>query len=72
MPTPVDPNLFHLMADQVQDYAIFLLSTQGNILSWNLGATAIKQYHASEVIGRHLRQAHRTRQAGGVADPGRG
>ncbi len=54
MPTPVDPKLFHLMTDQVQDYAIFLLNTQGNILSWNLGATAIKQYHASEVIGRHF------------------
>ncbi len=54
MPTPIDPNLFQLMADQVTDYAIFLLDPQGNILSWNAGAAAIKQYHASEVIGRHF------------------
>src|SRR5258708_5001116 len=54
MQTPIDPRLFQLMADQVQDYAIFLLDPQGNILSWNLGAAAIKQYRASEVIGRHF------------------
>jgi PAS domain S-box-containing protein len=54
MPTPIDPKLFQLMADRVTDYAIFLLDPQGNILSWNAGAAAIKQYNASEIIGRHF------------------
>jgi PAS domain S-box-containing protein len=54
MPTPVDSKLYQLMADRVTDYAIFLLDPRGNILSWNAGAAAIKQYHASEIIGRHF------------------
>src|SRR5471030_1816044 len=49
-----DPKLYQLMADRVTDYAIFLLDTGGNIISWNAGALAIKQYSASEVIGRHF------------------
>lgn len=49
-----NPNLFMLMADRVTDYAIFLLDPQGCILSWNAGAAVIKQYRASEVIGKHF------------------
>jgi PAS domain S-box-containing protein len=49
-----DPKLFMLMAERVTDYAIFLLDPLGRILSWNAGAAAIKQYRASEVIGRHF------------------
>ena len=54
MPTALDPKLFQLMADQVRDYAIFLLDVDGNVLSWNSGATFIKQYHSAEIIGRHF------------------
>ena len=49
-----DPALFQLMADRVRDYAIFLLDTDGKILSWNAGAMAIKQYSADEIIGTHF------------------
>ena len=49
-----DPRLYQLMADRVHDYAIFLLDTDGNIISWNAGAANIKQYSASEIIGRHF------------------
>ena len=49
-----DPKLYQLMADRVQDYAIFLLDTDGNIMSWNAGAANIKQYSAAEIIGRHF------------------
>ena len=48
------PELFKLMADRVQDYAIFLLDLEGRICSWNAGALAIKQYTAAEIIGRHF------------------
>jgi PAS domain S-box-containing protein len=48
------PELFRLMADSVQDYAIFLLDTSGNIATWNAGAKLIKQYAAAEIIGRHF------------------
>jgi len=54
MPSSLDPRMFQLLADRVQDYAIFLLDVDGRILSWNSGAASIKQYRADEIIGRHF------------------
>jgi PAS domain S-box-containing protein len=48
------PDLFKLMIDRVQDYAIFLLDPAGHVLSWNAGARIIKQYRPAEIIGRHF------------------
>ncbi|MGJ7489107.1 hybrid sensor histidine kinase/response regulator [Variovorax sp. ZT4R33] len=45
---------FRLMIAAVKDYAIFFLDPDGFIISWNDGAFEIKQYSASEVIGRHF------------------
>ncbi|RZJ25857.1 MAG: PAS domain S-box protein, partial [Haliea sp.] len=45
---------FRSLVDAVQDYGIFMLDTQGVIVSWNTGAQRIKQYTADEVIGRHF------------------
>ena len=45
---------FSLLVDAVQDYAIFLLSPEGEVLTWNLGAQRIKGYAAEEIIGRHF------------------
>ncbi len=45
---------FRLLVDAVQDYAIFLLSTEGQVLTWNRGAERIKGYAATEIIGRHF------------------
>ena len=38
----------------VKDYAIFMLDTDGRIVSWNAGAERIKGYRASEIIGEHF------------------
>ena len=38
--------------ETVKDYAIFVLDTQGNILTWNKGAERIKGYRAEEIIGQ--------------------
>jgi len=54
MTAGIDPKLYQLMAEQVQDYAIFLLDVNGRVASWNAGARTIKQYDAHEVIGRHF------------------
>src|SRR4029453_9647006 len=54
MSSSVDPRMFQLLADRVQDYAIFLLDLEGRILSWNAGAQNIKQYRPSEIIGQHF------------------
>src|SRR5438034_5381973 len=42
------------LVDAVQDYAIFLLGPEGDIRSWNLGATRIMGYEPSEAIGKHF------------------
>ncbi|MGZ5191165.1 MAG: sensor histidine kinase, partial [Flavisolibacter sp.] len=43
---------YHQMIAEVQDYAIILLSPEGIIENWNIGAEKIKGYKASEVIGK--------------------
>jgi len=45
---------FRLMIEGVRDYAIFMLSPDGVIESWNRGAQLIKGYSPSEVIGKHF------------------
>ena len=43
-----------LLIDYVQDYAIFILSPEGEIRSWNAGAERIFGYAPDEAIGRTL------------------
>lgn len=45
---------FRLLIENVKDYAIFMLDTSGNIVSWNIGAERIKGYRAEEIIGAHF------------------
>lgn len=46
---------YHKMIEEVEDYAILLLSTFGNIQNWNRGAEKIKGYKEEEIIGYHFR-----------------
>lgn len=46
---------YHKMISEVQDYAIILLSRNGDIEDWNAGAEFIKGYTAAEIIGRNFR-----------------
>jgi PAS domain S-box-containing protein len=45
---------FRLLMESVKDYAIFMVDTVGNIVSWNAGAQRIKGYSADEIIGKSL------------------
>jgi PAS domain S-box-containing protein len=45
---------FRLLIQGVTDYAIYMLSPQGNIASWNSGAQRIKGYTPEEIIGKHF------------------
>src|SRR3978361_39463 len=47
-------DLYRLLVESVQDYAIFALDAQGYILSWNAGAENFKGYTAEEAIGKHF------------------
>jgi PAS domain S-box-containing protein len=46
---------FRLLVEAVQDYAIFMLDSDGYIASWNAGAQRTKGYTAEEIIGQHFR-----------------
>lgn len=43
-----------LLVAATEDYAIFMLDPDGNILTWNAGAQRIKGYSPDEAIGRHF------------------
>src|SRR6266403_2883247 len=45
---------FRLLVESVRDYAIFMLDTQGVVLTWNAGAERFKGYRADEIIGQHF------------------
>ncbi len=51
---PRNDELFRLLVDSVRDYAIFVLSPDGHVLTWNLGAQALKGYSREEIIGKHF------------------
>jgi len=46
---------YRLLVEGVSDYAIYMLDLDGYVTSWNSGAQRIKQYAASEIVGRHFR-----------------
>jgi len=45
---------FRLMVEGVEDYAIFMLDTEGKVATWNRGAERNKGYFADEIIGKHF------------------
>jgi PAS domain S-box-containing protein len=45
---------YRLLVDCVKDYAIFMLSPRGHVMSWNQGAQRIKGYSREEILGRHF------------------
>src|SRR5690242_9395988 len=52
METPSD--LHELLIRSLVDYAIYMLSPDGHVASWNPGAERIKGYSAEEIIGEHF------------------
>lgn len=46
---------YQRMVGEVQDYAIILLDSLGNIQNWNAGAQVIKGYTAQEAIGKNFK-----------------
>src|SRR5919107_922820 len=45
---------FRILVEGVSDYAIFMLSPDGRVVSWNEGAERIQGYEVSEVVGEHF------------------
>lgn len=47
---------YQLMIEKIQDYAVVLLDTNGNIATWNSGARAIWKSEAREALGQNFFQ----------------
>lgn len=45
---------YHLMVEEVQDYAILYLNNLGIVENWNIGAEKIKGYKSEEIVGKNF------------------
>ena len=43
-----------LFISSITDYAIYMLTPEGNVASWNAGAQRFKGYTADEIMGQHF------------------
>lgn len=50
----VQAEVFQRLVEGISDYAIYMLSPEGKVSSWNAGAQRFKGYTADEIIGRHF------------------
>ena len=53
-PPPTDDNRYRLLVEAIHDYALYMLSPEGLVTSWNPGAQRFKGYMASEIVGQHF------------------
>ena len=49
-----DSRQLQLLVEGISDYAIYLLSPEGIVRTWNAGAQRFKGYSAGEIIGKHF------------------
>lgn len=48
------PEMLQLLVDNIKEYAIIMLDSGGNVLTWNSAATRLKGYRADEIIGKYF------------------
>jgi PAS domain S-box-containing protein len=48
----VGANLYRLLVEKVEDYAIFALDANAKVLTWNAGAARITGYREEEILGK--------------------
>ncbi|MBO9632041.1 MAG: PAS domain S-box protein [Chitinophagaceae bacterium] len=48
--------MYHKMIEEVEDYAIILLDSDGIIRNWNKGAEKIKGYKEAEIVGKTFQE----------------
>ncbi|MGO9656769.1 MAG: PAS domain S-box protein, partial [Acidimicrobiales bacterium] len=51
---PDAKDAFRLLVEGADEYAVFTLSPNGVVSTWNRGAERIKGYQPDEIIGRHF------------------
>lgn len=45
---------YRILVENVRDYAIFMLDTQGYVMTWNAGASILKGYKPDQILGKHF------------------
>jgi PAS domain S-box-containing protein len=50
----IDDDIYHKMIEEVEDYSILLLDTNGIIKNWNKGEEKIKGYSSKEIINKRF------------------
>jgi PAS domain S-box-containing protein len=45
---------FRMLLDGIQNYAVFMMDSLGQIVTWNAGAERIKGYRADQIIGHNF------------------
>lgn len=48
------PENYEMLVNAVVDYAIYMLSPEGHVISWNNGAERIKGYRRDDILGAHF------------------
>ena len=56
---------FRLLVQGVTDYAIYMLSPEGTVSNWNVGAERIKGYTHEEIVGSHFSRFYTEEERGG-------
>ncbi len=51
--------LFHLLIENVKDYAIFIVDTHGRAVTWNAGVQRMLGYDEEEFVGLELTRLFR-------------
>ncbi len=52
--SPQSAELFHLIVENVKDYAIFMTDTKGAVVSWNPGVERLLGYTEDEIVGQPI------------------
>ena len=51
--SPESTDLFHLVVDNVEDFAVFMTDMEGRVVSWNPGVGRILGFDEEEFVGQH-------------------
>ena len=51
--------MYRLLVQGVVDYAIYMLTPDGVVSSWNVGAQRAKGYTDAEIVGQHYSRFYR-------------
>jgi len=56
-------DVFRLLVQSVEDYAIFMLDPKGYVKTWNEGAKRINGYEQDDIVGKHFSIFHPSLEA---------